>query len=154
LEAFYTKGGLGLSVPRLKEKGLLNYSYRTIRYQGHVNLLKFLLEECCLSADAFEKALISATPPITEDKVIIKIKYLSKCGTMGVCYSEIKHDKNWTAMQKATSFPTAVVAGMMHDDKFNSKSYSLNYGHLSGKLFNEFREKLKTLDFSLSLLED
>ena len=144
LESFYTKGGLGLSINRLKEKGLLNYCYKTIRYQGHVGLLKFLIEECCLEGDALDKALINATPPITEDKVYIRIKYMSKCGVSGHSHFEFKHDKNWTAMQISTAFPTAAVASLMCEDKFKNKIYNLNYSHVVG-VYPEFLEKLNKL---------
>lgn len=148
LESFYTKGGLGLSVPRLKDKGLLNYSYRTIRYEGHCSLLNFLLEECCLSPVEFEKAMINATPPITNDKVYIYIKYMSKCGISGCIFHRILNDENWTAMQKATAFPTAVIAGLMSEDKFKPKG-SLNYSHLSGNLYLEFTDRLKKLGINI-----
>ena len=149
LEAFYTKGGLGLSVRRLLDKCLLNYCYKTIRYQGHVSLLKFLLEECCLSESEFDKAMINATPAITEDKVYVFIKHMSKCGTVGCSLTQVNSDKNWTAMQKSTAFPTAVIAGMMLENKFK-KEIVLNYSHLSGGLFYEFIEKLNNLDVKIN----
>ena len=95
LEAFYTKGGLGLSVSRLQEKGMQNYTYKTIRYQGHVNLLKFLMEECCLEGDTLDKAMMNATPPITDDKVYIKNLYLMNDNiTYQNPYNTIKFDSN------------------------------------------------------------
>jgi len=149
LEAFYTKGGLGLSVSRLQEKGMQNYTYKTIRYQGHVNLLKFLMEECCLEGDTLDKAMMNATPPITDDKVYIKLAFSSKSGVCGQSAYQIHHDKNWTAMQKSTAFPTAVIAGMMYDEKFKNKTYSLNYSHLAGELFKDFSEKLAFLGIQI-----
>lgn len=133
-EVFHTKGGLGLSVPRLKAAGLKNYTYKTIRYPGHAAALCFLLNECKLPADQFDEAIKNACPEILDDKVLISIQFNGDKREY-----IILHNENWTAMQIGTAFPTAAVAALMAEGEFDEKHASLNYGDVP---FCKFTAKL------------
>lgn len=101
-EAFYTSGGVGTLIDTLTRKGLVNLApdhgetpagplstvaYKTIRYPGHRNLMKFLLQDLKLGEEhstkttrgnTFDRALLvdlfdHALPRTLQDRVVIFI---------------------------------------------------------------------------------
>lgn len=108
LEAFLTSGGLGHSVHTLAEDGVMNASYKTLRYPGHIDYLKFLVEDCKLSYDELIKALTNACSPIKDDVVVMMVNVDGFKRSWTVTPSIL-----WTAMQRTTGFPVVVIADMM-----------------------------------------
>jgi saccharopine dehydrogenase-like NADP-dependent oxidoreductase len=111
-EAFYTKGCTNVSLDSMMSKGIKNFDYRTVRYQGHVDLLKFLMRECRIIGPDFSEAIMNACPKTTKDWLYIGINTDDLEMT-----KIIHHDNQWTAMQKGTSFPAAAVAAIMAKNK-------------------------------------
>lgn len=78
-EAFLTSGGLGTLVFSLQGK-VKNLNYKTIRYLGHLNKIKFLFDELKLRSK--KKQLINilqkALPPDNNDRVLIHASVLGK----------------------------------------------------------------------------
>jgi saccharopine dehydrogenase-like NADP-dependent oxidoreductase len=90
-EAFYTSGGVGTLIDTLVEHGKTtersDIAYKTIRYPGHCELMKFLLQDLRLGAEhasptargrSFDRALAvdlleQALPPTLQDMAVIFI---------------------------------------------------------------------------------
>lgn len=111
-EAFYTKGVTNGSLESMKKHGVKDFCYKTIRYEGHLKILNFLMDGCKIVGEQLEQALRHACPKTKDDKVLIEVS----TDTFGE-YLTIYSDKRWTAMQKATAFPTAAVAAIMAKNK-------------------------------------
>lgn len=80
-EAFNTSGGIGTLLDTWK--GKVKYlTYKTLRYPGHCDLFKFLLDDLSLNSqrDTLEEILERAIPRTKDDLVII---YISVTGTVG-----------------------------------------------------------------------
>lgn len=112
LESFHTKGGSSHSIPTIQLLGAKNVEYKTMRYKGHAKLINFLLNECKLAPEVFDDAMRNACPVIKDDQVLLHIEI------DGVAAKHIRviHDE-WTAMQKATAFPTAAIASMVAEGR-------------------------------------
>lgn len=120
LEAFYTSGGASHSIHTMKERGVENCSYKTLRYQGHRNLVKFLIKDCELSDKEIEKIFINGCGLIGEDEVIIYAEVL-KDNKRWKEEKLIKSDSKFSAMQKSTAFPISSVASLMANGVFDGK---------------------------------
>jgi saccharopine dehydrogenase (NAD+, L-lysine-forming) len=72
LEAFTTSGGLGTMCETYADR-IENLDYKTLRYPGHVKLMKFLFHELLLREDRATagKILTHAKPPVEDDVVFV-----------------------------------------------------------------------------------
>lgn len=72
-EAFNTSGGLGTLCDKFEPAGLRELTYKTIRYPGHRDLMKFLLEDLRLRErrDMLRQILEFAVPITFQDVVIV-----------------------------------------------------------------------------------
>jgi len=153
LEAFCTSGGASHTVRSMKEKGVRNCCYKTLRYEGHRDIVSFLIknqsEECV--REAFEKGC--KCPSSSGDVVLIKvfvygekIKWKEELAIFG-------DSEGFSAMQKATAFPIASVAHLMAEGTFDKdmeqrRDYwipypkSLSYGHIP---YEKFKNRLTLL---------
>jgi saccharopine dehydrogenase-like NADP-dependent oxidoreductase len=80
-EAFNTSGGLGTLCDTLKGK-VDNLNYKTVRYPGHCELIKFLVNDLNLRErrDVFKDVLEHAVPITTQDVVLV---FVAVSGTRG-----------------------------------------------------------------------
>ena len=80
-EAFNTSGGLGDLCGYLAGK-VDRLSFKTVRYRGHCDLMKFLLEDLGLGRrkDLLRAVLSNGIPQIDQDKVIVYVTVLSQRG--------------------------------------------------------------------------
>ena len=70
-EAFYTSGGLGLSWKKYLGK-IKNLSYKTLRYPGHCEKIKFLMNDLHLNEDRnVLKSILEKNIPTTHHDVVI-----------------------------------------------------------------------------------
>lgn len=70
-EAFNTSGGLGTLCETLDGR-VKNLDYKTVRYPGHCNLMKFLLEELRLNEDQEQlKEIMRRSVPATMQDVVL-----------------------------------------------------------------------------------
>ncbi len=72
LEAFTTSGGLG-SMCETFEGRVQELNYKTMRYPGHCNLMKFFFEELHMHENREEagRILVNAKPPVNDDVVYV-----------------------------------------------------------------------------------
>lgn len=144
LEAFYTSGGASHSIASMKNKNVENCFYKTLRYKGHCDLVKFLIRRCKLDREClvniFKKGCTK--PNNVHDVVIIKVEINSE---NDIWEKEILVSGNAhiSGMQKATSFPISSIAKMMAEGLFNSPSAKgLSYQDIN---YEEFSKNIETL---------
>lgn len=156
MEAFYTSGGASHSIHSMKERGVRNCSYKTLRYHGHREIVRFLIRDCGLDDKTLEQIFVRGCGRSEEDEVIVMAKV--KSGDMA-WKKEIlvKSNQMFSAMQQATAFPISSVAALMAEgslegNKDQSGEYYTQYEkNLSYKdiPFNLFKEKLEILGLEI-----
>ena len=122
-EAFNTSGGLGTLAITLKDK-VKNVNYKTMRYPGHCELMKFLLHDLHMQEDQeqlgriFERSL----PATFQDQIVI---FVSATGQFKGRLAErtyaktINHQhidgKNWSGIQITTAAGVTAIVDMLND---------------------------------------
>jgi len=156
LEAFYTSGGASHTIESMRTRGVKNCSYKTIRYKGHRDVVKFLIrdsrldDECLLQV--FENGCVVHDPFMNGDVVLMKV--LVKAGD--VTWDKeiiIGYDQKFSAMQKATAFSISSVAklmaqGLLEGDKSEHRGYRTQYSKnltYADVPFDKFEKNLKKL---------
>jgi saccharopine dehydrogenase-like NADP-dependent oxidoreductase len=167
LEAFYTSGGASHTIRDMQKRGVHNCSYKTLRYPGHRDAIKFLIdnaqEECV--REILDRG---CSPDLSTDIVVL-------AATVGAWPLQWKHwtiieaeDKtpeiHFTAMQKATAYPISAIASLLADGILDRERRKVErrgcYEHPSPVLsykdipFDNFRKKLFILDSKLGEHEE
>jgi saccharopine dehydrogenase-like NADP-dependent oxidoreductase len=130
-EAFTTSGGLGTMCETYEGK-VDTLNYKTIRYPGHMNLMRFLMYELIMKKDKklLEEILFNAKPPVKDDVVYV---YAVVEGWRGKSierneffkgYSPIEIDgKRWRAISWTTAASVAAVVELVADQKLAQKGF-------------------------------
>lgn len=134
-EATITKGGLSHSLQLMKDRDVKNCTYQTIRFCGHFELIKFLLDECEMDFKEFSKFIKRACSETRDDFILMAIEIDGKLFT-----HKIDCDETWTAMQKSTAFPTAAAASIMAES--SDLPNVMNYSHLP---LEEYSKKIEMI---------
>ena len=152
MEAFYTSGGASHSIYSMKNRGVKNCSYKTMRYRGHGEMVKFLIRDCGLGDEALTKIFQEGCGPVNKDEVFIVAEV--KGGDKKWRKEKIiKSDERFSAMQKATAFPISVVGSLMAEgalegNKEQRRDYHIQYPKnlsYSDIPFDKFNKKLDIL---------
>jgi saccharopine dehydrogenase-like NADP-dependent oxidoreductase len=110
-EAFNTSGGIGSLANTYMDK-VKYMSYKTIRYPGHCEKMKFLMNDLHLNADrdTLKRILENAIPKTSQDVVLV---YVSVAGSQDHGFAEKNYVKkfypqaingfNWSAIQLTTA---------------------------------------------------
>jgi saccharopine dehydrogenase-like NADP-dependent oxidoreductase len=159
LEAFYTSGGASHTILDMQKRGVKNCCYKTLRYPGHRDMVKFLMDslddECLRSA--FEKG---CKPDMASDIVVIACivnVWPLQWKHWTIIEAEQKENIYISAMQKATSFPISAVASLLADGSLDRESRKRQrrdyYEYPSPVLtykdvpFKKFKERLSVLGY-------
>jgi len=114
LEAFHTSGGISNTLDTMMSRGVRECSYKTLRFPGHVELVRSLLFERGMDLEMFSQAMINACGFIEDDQVLIDVsvrdhgsdrEWSMRC--------RVLRDKNFTAMQKTTGLGAAAVGAIL-----------------------------------------
>lgn len=120
-EAFNTSGGIGSLANSYKDK-VKTISYKTIRYPGHCEKMRFLMNDLQLNhdRDTLKRILESVIPKTSQDVVLV---YVSVTGTQDGFYSEDNYVKKfypkiingtrWSAIQLTTASAICAVMDMV-----------------------------------------
>lgn len=120
-EAFNTSGGLG-SLADLYLKKIDTLNYKTIRYKGHCEKMRFLLMDLQLNTDRpMLKAILErALPKTYQDMVIIYVAVegfkngeLIETSYVKKIYPSIIHDLQWSAIQISTASGVCAVVDLV-----------------------------------------
>ncbi|MSR44930.1 MAG: saccharopine dehydrogenase family protein [Phycisphaerales bacterium] len=124
-EAFNTSGGLGTLAESLNGR-VRNLDYKTIRFPGHCDLVKFLFQELRMSEDraALRTMLERAIPSTTDDQVVI---FVSASGMLDGRLTERVYAKrvlsqtigghHWTAIQITTAAGITALVDLFAEGK-------------------------------------
>ncbi len=159
LEAFYTSGGASHSIASMKERGVRNCSYKTLRYIGHRDAVQFLIRQSELNDDCLKQIFKrgcrkpdGALGEMTKDMVLMKTKLSGerlKWSKELVVFPQ----NDFSAMQRATSSPISAVASLMaegelegdreqHRDYWTKYPSKLTYKDIPFEKFNSKLEEL------------
>lgn len=130
-EAFNTSGGLGTLCETLAGK-VENLNYRTVRYPGHRNIMKLLLQDLGLKdrrpllKEIFESAL-----PLTRQDVVLVFVNVSgyKNGRLvqesyaNKIYSQRINGKYWSAIQITTAAGICAVLDLLAEGKLAQSGF-------------------------------
>ena len=117
-EAFNTSGGLGTLCESLAGK-VRDLNYRTIRYPGHRDIMKTLLQDLRLASrrDLLREVLENAVPSTEQDVVVIFVTAIGKRdgrlmqqSYANKIYARYEGGKTWAAIQITTA--SAVCAAL------------------------------------------
>lgn len=141
-EAFNTSGGAG-SLVKTYEKKAKNLNYKTIRYLGHCDRMRFLMKGLNLNEHRgiLKKILIEALPNTIEDVVLVYVavsgmehQKLTEKTFIKKFYPKKLGKIKYSAIQMVTATSAAVVIDLVLN---NSKKY---------------QGRIKQEDFSLELI--
>jgi saccharopine dehydrogenase-like NADP-dependent oxidoreductase len=156
MEAFFTSGGASHTIETMKSRGVKNCSYKTLRYKGHCEAVRFLIRHAKVDDETLGAIFEKGCPPQPFGDVVF-MKIIVKGG-------DIKYDKEiliphgnttgFTAMQRATAFPISSVAALMaegifdgdkdqHRDHYTQYPKNLAYSDIPYEDFNKNLEKLE-----------
>ena len=110
LEAFYTSGGMSHTLNVMERRGVKHCSYRTLRYVGHRDIVKFLIRDCQLDDESLVQIFKTTCPPLP-DLVIMRVEADDE-----VIEKTTYHCKLFTAMQQCTAFPICSAADLILDN--------------------------------------
>lgn len=127
-EAFNTSGGIG-SLAETYRNQVRSISYKTIRYPGHCEKMRFLMNDLQLNQDrdTLKRILEKAIPKTGQDVVLV---YVSVTGTEDNLYSEKNYVKKfypkkingiqWSAIQLTTASGICAVLDRVvsHPDQY------------------------------------
>lgn len=150
-EAFNTSGGLGTLAHTAKDK-MRNLTYKTLRYVGHRDLMKFLLFDLKLNEyrAILKQVLESAVPATDQDLVVVLCSVEGKKNgilTQQTYTKTVRHGdlfgRHWSAIQLITASSAASVADLVLTERLPHKGYvrqeEIDFGDFCstpfGKLF-------------------
>jgi saccharopine dehydrogenase-like NADP-dependent oxidoreductase len=134
LEAFNTSGGLGSLGETLKGK-VRNLNYKTMRFPGHRDILKLLIEDLGFRhhRDELKKVFERSLPATDQDQVAIFVscvgdkdgRLLEKTYAKIVLHNEIDGQR-WTAIQITTAAGITAVLDLLREGAIPSKGFVRN----------------------------
>jgi saccharopine dehydrogenase (NAD+, L-lysine-forming) len=155
LEAFCTSGGAAHTTQRMKQRGVKNCVYKTLRWPGHHELIDFFMNKCNYTDDQLKQVLEASAgyENTQDDAVIIMVEVNNESGLAWKKEHVIECDSKFSAMQKCTAFPISTVASMMAEGVFDDRKderrgYFINLPNnlvYSDIPFNVFDKKLNRL---------
>jgi saccharopine dehydrogenase-like NADP-dependent oxidoreductase len=107
----------------MKERGVKNCVYKTLRWLGHHELIDFFMNKCKYSDDELKHVLEASADyeKSRDDAVIIMVEVKNTSGLTWKKEHVIECDSKFSAMQKCTAFPISTVASMMAEGIFDNR---------------------------------
>jgi saccharopine dehydrogenase-like NADP-dependent oxidoreductase len=130
-EAFNTSGGLGTLCDTLKDR-VENLNYKTVRYPGHRDLVKFLAQGLRLAERRalFKDVLENAVPMTRQDVVLV---FVAVSGlregrlTQETYAKKIYHDtvdgREWSAIQLSTAAGVCAMLDLLLDGRLPQQGF-------------------------------
>lgn len=139
LECFYTSGGISNTIDLMQKRGVQNCCYKTIRWPGHRDMVKFLLHDCGLEGEELKKVFHKSCKPSTKANPDTIIMHVSVDDWTE--QKVINASSKWSAMQIATAYPTAAIATIMGSGLLDSHQI-VSYDKIPYEKFSSTLEKL------------
>ena len=130
-EAFNTSGGLGTLAITLKGKAK-NVNYKTMRYPGHCDLMKFLLHDLQMRGNQAQlREIFERTLPATlQDQIVI---FVSATGKLGgkltertyakTIYHQLIDGEMWSGIQITTAAGITGIVDMVRSGQLPQKGF-------------------------------
>jgi lysine 6-dehydrogenase len=133
MEAFQTSGGTS-TLPETFLSRVRELDYKTIRYPGHCEKFKLLIDLGLASSDAVElegarlpprrllgEMLLRRLPADEPDVVLVRLEFVGQTGAGGQKRERLRYDiidrfderTGLSAMMRTTAFPASIIAQMM-----------------------------------------
>ncbi len=131
LEAFTTSGGASHTLDSMKQRGVSNCSYKTLRYKGHLDLMLYFLRRKRFDAKQLAGLF---NQDDTRDVVIVEVE--ASCLSSNITYRKTKTVKTrggYSAMQRATAggLVSAIFASPLNHGS------PLTYTDIDIQMFND-----------------
>jgi saccharopine dehydrogenase-like NADP-dependent oxidoreductase len=130
-EAFNTSGGLGSLCETLKEK-VFNLNYRTVRYPGHRDIVKLLVNDLGLSEnrELLKQLLESAIPITLQDVVLVFVnvngekqgRFIQESFARKI-YSQRINGRHRSAIQITTAAGICAALDLLVEDVLPQRGY-------------------------------
>lgn len=126
-EAFNTSGGIGSLADTYFGK-VKHLSYKTIRYPGHCEKIKFLMNDLKLNSDreTLRKILEHAIPKTYQDVVLVYVSvtgiqndYFIEENYVNKFYPRVINNEQWSAIQLTTATSICAVVDIVLDKPAN-----------------------------------
>jgi saccharopine dehydrogenase-like NADP-dependent oxidoreductase len=126
-EAFNTSGGCATMCETYENK-VENLSYKTIRYPGHLNHMKFLFNDLHLkkNKDVLEKLFDKEVPRTTNDVIVFFVKVIGEIDGIlqeKTYLKKIYGDEKFSAIQRTTASGVCSVLDMYINGKIKSEGF-------------------------------
>ena len=151
-EAFNTSGGLGTLCETLFDR-VANVNYKTVRYPGHCELMRFLLEDMGFHYNKHDLVkLLDNVIPTTGNDVVIAGAFatgkrdgvLTSVDRMFKVPAQVMYDEWWTAIQVTTASGACAVVDLCLNDKSWTGFIKQESVELSRFLSNRFGKNYLT----------
>lgn len=128
-EAFNTSGGLGTLCEILQGK-VHNLNYRSVRYPGHRDIMKLLLQDLRLQErqDLLIEIFENTLPKVTQDMVLIFVNVngmrdgqLVEVNYANKIYNQEINGKEWSAIQITTASGICTVLDLLAEGKIANR---------------------------------
>ena len=126
-EAFNTSGGCATMCETYENK-VDNLSYKTIRYPGHLNHMKFLFNDLHLkkNKEILEKLFDKEVPRTTNDVIVFFVKVIGEIDGIlqeKTYQKKIYGDERFSAIQRTTASGVCSVLDMFINRKISSNGF-------------------------------
>lgn len=127
-EAFTTANGLGTLCETIESK-VRNLTFKTIRYPGHLEQIRLLMEDLGMSRrrDLFKTVLENGLPHIHQDVVLIFITVSGRRGWRVIQESYVKklyaEDDAQSALQTASAAATCTMVDLLREGALSREGY-------------------------------
>ena len=126
-EAFNTSGGCATMCETYENK-VENLSYKTVRYPGHLNHMKFLFNDLHLkkNKDILEKLFDKEVPRTTNDVIIFYVKVIGEIDGIlqeKTYFKRIYGDEKFSAIQLSTASGVCSVLDMYIEGKIETTGF-------------------------------
>lgn len=152
LEAFQTAGGTS-SLPLIYEGKINSLDYKTIRYKGHCQFIKFLKEFQLLSSESYqgtkinprevvetylEKNLPRGQPDLVLVKIVVTgIKKDQNVRTVLEIQDKYDPITGFSSMARTTAYPIAIIGMMIANSQITERGVIAGESHVPYELFKD-----------------
>lgn len=136
LEACTTSGGASHTLERMRDKGVQYCTYKTLRYAGHFDLIKYFLLE-----KEFDKDQLASLFKIGHGSDLVIVDIEATADNLTYRKNKVIHaNEGYSAMQIATA---GSLASAIFATDFKKRCCPLEYADIEMDLFNANMKKLR-----------
>ena len=147
MEAFNTSGGACHTLRSMKDKGVPNCRYQTVRYPGHHAIITQLWRNCDKATLREVLQDICVDDEEVQDVILFQVS-LSKGKLYWLMDGGVECKDGWSAMARGTTIPAVAMADTVVNLNARSDKLSLTYEDVALN-YNYFTKILSELGMDL-----